>query len=95
MEFLRGVLGLIAIGCAFMIGRSVAGVRKGWLKKSRLYAWIIRMAACLVAMSLRHPVVVIDVVVWAMSAAAIGAGYWITSRARREEDLTRTIFPEQ
>ncbi len=93
MEFLRGVLGLIAIGCAFMVGRSVAGVRKGNVKRSRLYAWTIRGSACLVAMSLRHPIVVVDIVVWALVIVAAALGYWSSTRIRKEEDLTHTIFP--
>jgi len=36
-EFLRGVLGLIGIGCAYMMGRSA-----GWQKRSRIYGWWIR-----------------------------------------------------
>jgi hypothetical protein len=30
MEFLRGALGLIGAGCAYMAGRSAAALRKGW-----------------------------------------------------------------
>ena len=48
-EFMRGVIGLIGIGCAYMVGRSVVAVRKGWHKPSRLYGWLIRTAVCLAA----------------------------------------------
>jgi hypothetical protein len=95
MEFLRGVLGLIAIGCAFMIGRSVMSVRKGWVKKSRLYAWTIRMTACLAAMSIRHPIVLTDIIVWVLAVVAAAFGYWMTGRAKPQEDLTHTIFPDE
>src|ERR1039458_6565578 len=36
MEFLRGVLGLIGAGCAYMMGRSAAAVRRGWQKRSKI-----------------------------------------------------------
>ena len=54
IEFLRGVLGIIALGCAYMAGRSLVAVRKGWQKRSRLYGWVIRTVACLVAVAFRH-----------------------------------------
>lgn len=95
MEFLRGVLGLIGVGCAYMLGRSVVLVRKGWQKGSRSYGWAIRSAACLVAVALRHPVDVADLAVWSLSAAAFALGYVVASRERKEEDLTKTIFPDQ
>jgi hypothetical protein len=95
MEFLRGVLGLIGIGCAFMMGRSAAAWRKGWQKRSRLYGWTVRAAACMLALMIRHPLDATAVIVWAAAAAALAFGYWNTWRARREEDLTRTIFPDE
>ncbi len=94
MEFLRGVLGLIGVGCAYMLGRSVVMVRKGWQKPSRSYGWGIRCAACLVAVAIRHPVDAADVAVWLLSIAAFAVGHIVTSRERKEEDLTRTIFPD-
>ena len=94
IEFLRGVLGLIGIGCAYMAGRSAAALRKGWQKKSRLYGWIVRTSACLIAMAIRHPVDNADIAIWVLSAAACALGFRITSRERPPEDLTRTIFPD-
>ena len=94
LEFLRGVLGLIGIGCAYMLGRSAAAVRKGWQKKSRLYGWIFRTSACIVAMAIRHPVDIAAIAVVALAAAACGLGYWNTSREEPPEDLTHTIFPD-
>ena len=95
MEFLRGVLGLIALGCAYMAGRSAAALRKGWQEKSRLYGWIVRTAACLVAVAIRHPVDNADIAVWLLAAGACALGVRNTSRERPPEDLTRTIFPDE
>ena len=55
-EFLRGVLGVIGVACAFMAGRSLVAVRKGWQKLGTLYGWIIRAVVCLSAIIFRHPV---------------------------------------
>jgi len=94
MEFLRGVLGLLGVGCAGMTGRSFAAVRKGWQKPSRLYGWIIRTVLCLAAVAFRYPLDLVDILVWALAAVAFTFAFWSTSREKPEEDLTRTIFPE-
>jgi hypothetical protein len=95
MEFLRGMLGLFGIACAYMTGRSFAAVRRGWQKLSRLYGWIFRALVCLLAMAFRFPLDFVDMMVWALAAIAFALGYWNTSREKPQEDLTNTIFPDQ
>ena len=95
MEFLRGVLGLIGAGCACMLGRSAAAVRKGWQKPSRVYGWVIRTAACLAAMMIRHPLDATAAIVWVAAAAAFAFGFRSVSRPRKEEDLVSAIFPDE
>jgi hypothetical protein len=94
MEFLRGVLGMIAIGCAYMTGRAYVAVRKGWHKVSRLYGWIIRTLLCLLAMAFRFPVDFVDIAVWTLAVVFFAIAAWHTSREKPQEDLTNTIFPE-
>jgi len=86
-EFLRGVLGLIGIGCAYMMGRSA-----GWQKRSRIYGWGIRTAACMIALAIRHTLDATEIAVWLTAAAMLAVGYWATWRTKPEEDLTKTIF---
>jgi hypothetical protein len=94
-EFLRGALGVIGVGCAFMAGRAVAAIRKGWMKPARLSAWILRVFVCLAALVIRHPVDTVAVVVWALAVAAFAGGWIATVRQKPPEDLTHQIFPEQ
>jgi hypothetical protein len=94
MEFLRGVLGLIGIGAAYMTGRSIIAVRRGWQKPPRLYAWILRSAVCLAVVGFRNPLDRTDIVVWSLALVSLLAGVWQTSREKAEEDLTHTMFPE-
>jgi hypothetical protein len=94
MEFLRGVLGLFGVACAYMTGRSVAAVRKGWQKLPRLYGWIIRTVLCLGAVAFRYSLDMVDILVWALALVAFAAALWATSREKPREDLTSTIFPE-
>ena len=93
-EFLRGVLGVLCILFAHMTGRSVAAVRKGQQKIARVYAWAFRALACGVVVGLRSSLDAIDVGVWMLAFAAVGLGWWDASRERKQEDLTRQIFPE-
>ncbi len=94
MEFLRGVLGLLAVACAYMTGRTAAAIRKGWQKPTRLYGWVIRTVLCLAAVAFRFPFDAVDLLVWALSAVALTFAFLGTSRQKPQDDLTRTIFPE-
>src|ERR1035437_4995990 len=87
MEFLRGVLGLIGVGCAYMMGRSAAAVRKGWQKRPRLYGWTIRTAACMGALMIRHPLDATDLVVWAAGAAFFVWVFWPAPGPGKEDAL--------
>jgi hypothetical protein len=93
-EFLRGVLGVLGVIFAHLAGRSGAKVRKGRQKISGFYAWVLRAAACVIVVSIRHELGLLDVAVWVLCAAAFAAGWWDASRARTEEDLPHQIFPE-
>ena len=74
-EFLRGVLGVMALGCAYLAGRSLMAFRRGWQKKiSGVYSWIIRMTVCLAGIAFRHEVDLVDIMVWTLSAALFGLG---------------------
>ncbi len=95
LEFMRGILGFIGIGCAFMMGRSVVAVRRGWQKQSTLVGWVVRTLLCLGAVAFRHSVDAADLAVWALSALACGIAVWQTSRPKKEEDLTKEMFPEE
>ena len=93
-EFLRGVLGMLGVFFAYLAGRSGAHVRKGKAKLSAFYGWVLRTAACVIVVSIRHPLGVLDVAVWVAISAAFGCGWWLASRERTEEDLTEAMFPK-
>src|SRR5215471_2777055 len=87
-EFLRGTLGVLGLGCAYMAGRSLASVRKGWQEISTLYGWIIRALVCLTAIVFRHPVDNMAIGVWCLAAAAFAIAWWQTMRQKPPEDLS-------
>jgi hypothetical protein len=95
MEFLRGVLGLIGIGCALLAARALVRARQGMQKQSSATGWVIRTVLCLAGVIFRHPVDALDIAVWTLMAAAAGAGWRIAAHPKPPEDLTDTIFPDE
>ena len=94
-EFLRGVVGIIGIGCAHMLARALVGVRKRRTKLSHFYGWVLRTLICLAAVGLRHSLDSADLVIWGLAVAAFAAGWWDASREKPVEDVTHQIFPEE
>jgi hypothetical protein len=94
-EFLRGVLALIGVGCAYMAGRTLVAVRRGWQKLSRLYGWIIRSVVCLAAIVFRHPVDLMAIFTWTVAALVFALGYLQALSHKPPEDLSKDIFPHE
>jgi hypothetical protein len=92
-EFLRGFLGLLGLGCAFMAGRAMAAVRNRQVRLSRLYAWLIRTLVCMLALSFRHPVDTLSIGIWTLALIAFGGGYWQATHQKPPEDLSGEIVP--
>lgn len=95
LEFIRGVVGIIGIGCAYMTGRAFVLYRKGLQKQFRFFGWIFRTALCMIAVGLRHDLDVSDIVIWALALIAFAVAVWQFTRQKPEEDLTKTIFPPE
>jgi hypothetical protein len=93
-EFLRGVLGVLGIFFAYLAGRTGSQVRKGTQKLTAFYGWLLRAAACVIVVSIRHELGALDIAIWVLCAVAFGLGWWNAARARPSEDLSKQIFPE-
>jgi len=96
IDFMRGLVGVIGIGCAFMLGRAVVALRRGQARISKLYGWLIRLILCMAAVwyPVRGSIDAVDLVVYGLAAAAFAAGYWDAARVKEQEDLTHEIFPD-
>ncbi len=94
MEFLRGVLGVLAIFFSHLAGRSGARVRRGTQKITGFYSMLARVALCVTGVSIRHPLEAMDIIIWVLCAAAFALGWWDASRARPDEDLAKEMFRE-
>lgn len=95
IEFFRGMIGIIGVGCAGMLARTLVAVRNGRLKSSRITGWAVRTVLCLAAVAIRHPVDRVDLIVWTLSAAAFAIGWRTAAHEKPPEDLTHQIFPDE
>lgn len=93
IELLRTLLGLIGVGSAFMAGSTLAAVRKGAVKASRHFAWMVRAVICLAALAFRHTPDAVMLGAWVLSAAAFAGGWWQASHQKPPEDLSHDIVP--
>src|SRR4051812_18554 len=94
MEFIRGVLGFLCLFFGHMGGRAAAAVSKGRQKLTRLYTWILRMVLCSAALTIRHSIDTLVLIIWTLELAVFAAGYWMVLHQKPPEDLTHEIFPE-
>jgi hypothetical protein len=95
MEFLRGILGVVGIACAFMAGRSIALHRRGRQKIYYVYAWVFRMAACLIAVAYRNPLDTADIAIGSLAACAFASALWTNLRVKNEEEPPIRIFTDE
>lgn len=95
LEFIRGIVGVIGVGCAYMTGRAYVLFRKGLQRQFRFFGWIFRTALCMIAVGLRHSLDTADIATWALAAIAFGLAVWQHLREKPKEDLTHTMFPPE
>jgi hypothetical protein len=95
IEFLRGVLAVLAAFFALMLGRTAGRVRKGDLRSSKLFPWIFRLILTAVAVWWRHGLDYPMIALILLGGAAFAAGVWAEFRDREPpEDLSDEIFPK-
>ena len=96
IDFMRGLVGVIGIGCAYMLARAVAAVRADQARISKVYGWLIRLTLCLAAVwyPVRGSVDTVDLAIWGLAVVSFAAGYWDATREKKQEDLTHEIFPD-
>lgn len=92
IEFLRGILGVLCVLFAHMLGRAGAGVYQGVLRKPRMYGWLVRTLVTGLAVMWRSGLDTVTLAVWAAAALAAAAGAWLQLRPREpEEEITLSL----
>src|SRR5262245_41321842 len=94
LDFLRGVLALLCVFFAYMAGRTAATIRLRRERKSRLYAWVIRMVLCGAAVMYRQGPDAVSIGVWTGASLAFATSMWMGRHQKPPEDLTDEIFRE-
>jgi hypothetical protein len=92
-ELLRVILAIIGVGCAFMAGRALAAMRKGWGPSKKVNGWVIRGVVCVTAIVFRHSVDTLAMGAWILAAVAACGGYSMVLRQKPPEDLSHDIVP--
>ena len=93
LEFLRGLLGLLSIFFAHFFGRTIAKVSKGRERRRPLYTWGLRLTLAIAAVCY-FGVDRLAIIILILDAVAFGLGWWDEWRPKHEDDLTRTMFPD-
>jgi hypothetical protein len=81
-EFLRGVLGMIGLACAYMAGRGLTQVRQGRQRPAYVLGWLIRAALCMGGIVFRHSVDSVAMAMWAAAVVAFAAAFMQGARRR-------------
>jgi hypothetical protein len=90
---LRILLGLIGIGSAGMAGRTFSAVRRGTVRPGRHFAWMVRAAVCLAALSFRSALDAVMLGAWTLAGFAFLGGWWLAGHEKPPEDLSQDIVP--
>lgn len=93
LDFLRGLLGLLCLFFAHLLGRSIVRMRRGRGARS-LYGWLVRTLITAGAILWHRGLDTIAIVFYTLSAASLVIGVWDEQRPKKQEDLTREIFGE-
>ena len=95
LQFARVILGLLCIFFAHCLGRSLARRKKpargryGWL------SWLLRTAVTAMGVLWREGLDRLAAGVLALAVLAAALGFYDEWRPRRDQDPTRTMFPDE
>ena len=95
VETLRILLALIAIGSAWMAGRTRAALSSGRVRQARHFAWMFRSVVCLAVLNFRHDPDLVLVGAVVLALFAFGGGWWQMKHAKPPEDLSHEIVPHE
>ena len=95
VETLRILLALIAVGSAWMAGRTRAAMRAGRVRQARHFAWMFRSVVCLAVLNFRHDPDLLLLAAVVLALAAFSGGWWQMKNAKPPEDLSHEIVPHE
>ncbi len=93
IQFLRVLLGLMAMGFAYMLGRAATRLHNAGQPMTRALAWVLRTVATVGAVLWTRGFDPLAIVVLAAAAASLAAGVYMESRPHRTEEIH--LFTEE
>lgn len=89
------LLGALGVFFAHWLGHSAIKLRRGEVPRGAPISWALRTTVCVYAVyffgGLRWPFFTI----LTLAVASLAAGVWLESRPKKDEDLSKVIFPQE
>ena len=95
LNFFRGFLGALCVLFAHFFGQSSMRLYKRTGRQSRWLAWALRTLVTAVAVLWRRGLDTISLVTLVLAALAFAAGVYNEWRPRRQEEISKIMFPEE
>jgi hypothetical protein len=95
LYFLRGFLGLLCIFFAHFLGRSVAGRSRFRIPTSKVLTWFLRAGVTGLAVTWHAGFDWLTLTVLALATLSAVLGFYVEWRPKRQEDLSKVMFPKE
>lgn len=93
---LRIVLGVLCVGFAHVLGRSIAGKQTPVKSRTGPASWALRVLLTGIGVAWKGGVDLLASVVFALSVVAAALGFYYERRPKKPaEDLTKQMFPDE
>jgi len=89
----RLVLALLCVGFAHMLGRVAARSFGQGARSAGLWRWVLRTVVAGLGLLWRAGLDWLSITAYALAALAAAYGIYLERRPRKQEDLSRLIFP--
>jgi hypothetical protein len=93
MQFLRVLLGLLAMFFAYALGRAATRLHNAGQPIAKALSWVLRTVVALGAILWTRGFDLVSIVMIALAAASLGAGIYLESRPHRTEEIH--LFTEE
>jgi hypothetical protein len=94
LNFFCGFLGSLCVFFAHFFGRSSARLYKRTERQSRWLAWALRTIVTALAVLWRRGLDTISLATLVLAGLAFAAGAYDEWRPRRQEEISKILFPE-
>jgi len=87
MQFLRVILGLLAMFFAYALGRVATRLHRAGQPVAKALTWVLRTAVALIALFWTRGFDAVGIVMLCLTAVSLAAGAFVEMRPRRTEEV--------